>query len=115
MSGVVILASNLKANIDQAFARRFQAVILFPMPDAEARRDLWKLCFEEAGGTMKLGKDVDLDRIARDHEMSGGSIVNVLRHAGIQAAKSGEPVVGLRDLNDGLRRETRKEGRITSA
>jgi hypothetical protein len=111
--GVVILASNLKANIDQAFARRFQAMILFPMPDAEARRNLWSLCFGKDNG-FALSEEVDLERLARDHEVSGGSIVNVLRHAGIRAVKSGNGKVGLRDLTDGLRREVRKEGRITA-
>jgi hypothetical protein len=112
--GIVILASNLKGNIDEAFARRFQAAILFPMPDAAARRELWELCFGNSRrGTagFRLGKDVDLDRLARDHELSGGAIVNVLRHAAIQAAKSGGDV-GLRPLLDGMRREMRKDGRI---
>jgi hypothetical protein len=112
--GVVILASNLKGNIDQAFARRFQSMILFPMPDARARRDLWRLCFEKDGGAVGLEGDVDLDKIARDHEVSGGSIVNVLRHAGIQAVKSGGRSIGLRDLSEGLRREVRKDGRIAA-
>jgi hypothetical protein len=112
--GVVILASNLKANIDHAFARRFQAMILFPMPDAAARRDLWSLCFGKDNGGFAIGAEVDLDRLARDHEISGGSIVNVLRYAGIKAVKSGNMKVGLRDLTEGLRREVRKEGRITA-
>jgi hypothetical protein len=113
--GVVILASNLKANIDQAFARRFQAMILFAMPDAEARRELWRLCFgAENGPGFILDEEVDLARLARDHEISGGSIVNVLRYVGIQAAKSGTGKVGLRDLTEGLRREIRKEGRISA-
>jgi SpoVK/Ycf46/Vps4 family AAA+-type ATPase len=112
--GVVILASNLKANIDQAFARRFQAMILFAMPDAEARHDLWTLCFGSGLTGFALDEEVDLGRLARDHEISGGSIVNILRYAGIQAAKSGTGKAGLRDLAEGLRRESRKEGRITT-
>jgi len=109
--GVVILASNLKGNIDEAFARRFQAMAYFPMPDAEARRTLWRLCFEKDGKALPLEKGVDLDRLAREHEVTGGSIVNVLRHAGIRAAKSGGKV-SARDLSEGLRRELRKEGRV---
>ncbi len=35
--GTVIFATNLKGNIDQAFARRFQSLVYFPMPDAEQR------------------------------------------------------------------------------
>ena len=39
--GVVILATNLKANVDEAFARRFQAMIHFPMPSPKEREMLW--------------------------------------------------------------------------
>jgi hypothetical protein len=109
--GVVILASNLKANIDQAFARRFQSMVLFAMPDAEARRDLWRLCFELDGTGLAIDDGVDFDRLAKDHEVSGGSIVNVLRYAAIQAAKT-KGQAGPNELAEGLRRELRKEGRI---
>jgi SpoVK/Ycf46/Vps4 family AAA+-type ATPase len=112
--GVVILATNLKANMDPAFARRFQATIGFPMPDAEARRDLWALCFEKDGGGFGLCRDVDLDRLARDHELAGGSIVNILRHAGIQAVRSGGEKVSMAALREGLRKEMRKDGRIVA-
>jgi len=112
--GVVILATNLKANIDAAFARRFQAMIAFPMPNAEARRDLWGLCFEKNGGGFTLGRDVDLDKLARDHELAGGSIVNILRYAGIQAVKHGREKIDLAALKEGLRREMRKDGRIVA-
>ena len=40
-TGVVILASNLKSNIDEAFARRFQSIIYFPLPQVEERLRLW--------------------------------------------------------------------------
>jgi hypothetical protein len=109
--GIVILASNLRQNIDLAFARRFQSMVLFPMPDAAARRDLWRLCFEKDGKGFGLDAAVDFDRLSRDHEVSGGAIVNVLRYAGIQAAKT-KGRAGPRELAEGLRRELRKEGRI---
>ena len=106
--GVVILASNLKANIDAAFARRFQAMVYFPMPDAEARLKLWEAAF--AGLPAGALESRDFTAIARDHELSGGGIVNVLRHACLQAAarKSG---VRTADLLFAIRREAMKEGR----
>jgi hypothetical protein len=75
--GVVILASNLKGNIDAAFARRFQATIYFAMPDAAARLKLWQALFAHAGVPDR--PEIALDPIARDYALAGGEMVNVLR------------------------------------
>src|SRR5665811_1345635 len=40
-AGLIILASNFKSNIDQAFVRRFNAIIHFPMPNASERHKIW--------------------------------------------------------------------------
>jgi hypothetical protein len=106
--GVVILASNLKANIDAAFARRFQAMVGFPMPDATARGRLWRQAFADLP-RGRLGP-VDFDRLSRDFELSGGAIVNVLRHVATQAAALDEPV-GESALREGVARELAKEGK----
>ena len=68
--GVIILASNLKGNIDAAFARRFQAMVYFPMPDAAARLRLWQMAFADPRG--KLAEGVPLEALARRYELSGG-------------------------------------------
>lgn len=106
--GVVILASNLKGNIDAAFARRFQAMVYFPMPDAAARLMLWAAAF--AGLPADRLKSRDFTAIARDYELSGGSIVNVLRHACTQAAAREAPIAES-DIRSGIARELLKEGR----
>ncbi|MEA3031605.1 MAG: hypothetical protein QOG13_2930 [Sphingomonadales bacterium] len=106
--GVVILASNLKHNIDAAFARRFQAMVYFPMPDADARLKLWQGAF--AGLPADRLRSRDFAAIARDHELSGGSIVNVLRHACTQAAARKTPI-GEGDIRAGIARELLKDGR----
>ena len=106
--GVVILASNLKANIDAAFARRFQAMVYFPMPDAAARLKLWQGAF--AGLPDGLIVVRDFAAIARDHELSGGAIVNVLRHACTQAAER-KAAITEGQLREGIARELLKEGR----
>ncbi len=106
--GMVILASNLRGNIDDAFSRRFQSMIYFPMPDAAQRLRLWRslLCRPE-----RLSADVDLDGLAQRHELSGGAMVNVLRFAVLQAARQGQAQLGAEHLRQGLARELRKEGR----
>jgi hypothetical protein len=107
--GVVILATNLKSNIDEAFARRFQSMVYFPMPDADEREALWRQAFVQAG---RLAPDVDLVRLAREHEISGAAVSNVARHAALMALRRGSGQVGLADLRQGIQREMRKEGKI---
>jgi len=106
--GLVILATNLKANIDEAFARRFQSVVYFPMPDAELRLRLWEGML---GPLDRVSEEVDLPRLARDHELSGGAITNVVRYAAVNALHEGRDAIRMSDLVDGVRKELRKEGR----
>jgi hypothetical protein len=106
--GVVILASNLRGNIDDAFVRRFQTVVAFPMPKAEERLRLWREAF-----SPKAPPDpaLDLARLAERHEISGGTIMNVVRWASLKALARGELRVRAEDVREGVRRELLKEGR----
>jgi len=106
--GIVVLATNLKANIDDAFARRFQSLVYFPMPDAPQRVQLWRGALEHTG---RVGPDVDMPALARDHELSGGAIANVVRYGAISALQSGREKIAMADLKRGISRELRKEGR----
>lgn len=105
--GQVILATNLKHNLDEAFARRFQSLVHFPMPDAGQRLQLWQGMLD----ARHLEHDVDLAAIAERHELSGGAIANVVRYGAIRAAQRGSERVAAADLMGGVVRELRKEGR----
>ena len=105
--GVVILATNLKANVDDAFARRFQAMIHFPMPSPEERKLLWANGFNG----IDLHDGVDLVKIANDYEMSGGSIINVIRYAVLMATHSNRTEIISNDILKGIKRELLKEGK----
>jgi SpoVK/Ycf46/Vps4 family AAA+-type ATPase len=107
-AGVVILASNLKSNLDDAFTRRFQSIIHFPMPNTGDRLLLWQKGFSDK---TELDGNVDLDTIAREYEMSGGSIMNVVRYATLMALKNGSRLIRGDDLLNGIRREFQKEGK----
>src|SRR5690606_40003499 len=107
--GLVILATNLKANIDDAFARRFQASIYFPMPDAVQRLRLWQGLFPDS---RRLAADVDLVRLADEHELSGGALTNVARYAAICAIREKRDTITQADLIQGIGRELVKEGRM---
>lgn len=106
--GVVILASNLRSNIDEAFTRRFQSIIYFKMPAAEERYQLWKGAFS---GRCTLHEDIDLNKISEEYELAGGSIINVLRFCALCAIRRNDTVVTKQELLAGLRREFKKENR----
>jgi hypothetical protein len=106
--GVVILATNLKANMDEAFTRRFQAMIHITMPAAAQRLTLWQNAFADG---CPLADDVDLKGIAKKYELAGGAIINVLRYCALQAVTRETPLIYQEDIVDGLRREFRKDNR----
>lgn len=106
--GVVILATNLKGNIDEAFTRRFQSMIHFPMPNTSEREQLWKSIFDRG---LELAEDIDFKKLARQHEISGGSIVNILKYCAIKASLRKNKQIGLSDIQAGIRKEMAKEGK----
>jgi len=106
--GVAILASNLRENIDDAFARRFESIIYFPLPRPEERARIWRRGFSPKA---RLGADLDLDAIARDHPLSGGAIMNAIRVASLAALQDGGREIGRDDVVAAIRRELAKEGR----
>ena len=106
--GVVILASNLRANMDEAFTRRFQSIIHFTMPTADERYLLWQHAFSDK---CTLDPEIDLYQIAEDYELPGGSIINVLRYCALAAIQRNDTVVTQQELLAGLRKEFKKENR----
>ncbi len=107
-AGVVILASNLRSNLDDAFTRRFQSIIHFPMPRPADRYRLWQGGFSEK---TALAGDVNLMEISSRYELSGGAIMNVVRYATLMAVKRGSTTITLHDIQEGVRKELQKEGR----
>ena len=106
--GTIILASNLRGNMDEAFSRRFQSVIHFGMPSASERYHLWSNAFS---GTCTLHPDIDLYKIAEEYELSGGSIINLLRFCAMSAISRNDTVVSEKELMKGIRREYKKENK----
>jgi hypothetical protein len=109
--GLALLSTNLRANVDDAFARRLDMVIDFPMPDVAQRRRLWETCL--AAGVPRAD-DVDLDFCAQAFEISGGNIRSITVTATYLAADRGPPV-GMADLVRAVQREYRKLGRLVIA
>ena len=104
--GTVILATNLKSNIDEAFSRRFQSVVYFPMPSEELRRDLWHNMLPKKW----LGQNADkLLTQAAETELSGGSIINVVRKCALAMARLGVETLDEQLLKEALYMETIKK------
>jgi AAA+ superfamily predicted ATPase len=106
--GIAILASNQRENLDDAFTRRFESIIYFPMPRPEERLRLWQQGFSPKA---ELEQALDLAGVARDYVLSGGSIMNVIRYASLQALKGGSSVIACEDVMQGIHREFAKEGK----
>lgn len=107
-NGLVILASNFKQNIDQAFLRRFQSTIEFPIPDADQRLKLWQQSFSKI---TNLESKVNLNEISEKYELSGGVIINVVRYATLKMLKDGVTEIRQKDILEGIKGELKKSGR----
>jgi hypothetical protein len=107
--GLVILASNFKSNIDDAFLRRFQAIIHFPLPSPQERETLWRQSFP---ARATLAEDVDLLGLARRYELTGADIMNVVQHCCLGALARGDQSISLADLRQGIERELAKFGKL---
>ena len=106
-NGLIILASNLKDNLDEAFCRRFQSMIYFSNPGVEEREQIWNRSFSR---NIPLDRKVNLREIAKKYELSGGSITNVIRGLSLAALKKKKPVITEQELLKGVRLELHKEG-----
>lgn len=109
--GLIILASNFKSNIDQAFVRRFNSIIHFPMPTASERQTIWKAAVPP---NAKLADDVDLVSIAAKYELSGSAIVSVIHYAALQTINSNSSTIPLEYIMAGIKLEYEKEEKVFS-
>ncbi|MBN2236542.1 MAG: ATP-binding protein [Bacteroidales bacterium] len=81
-SGLVILASNLKENMDDAFKRRVLSWTFFPRPEAEDRLKLWNIHLPES---FEYESDDMIEAIAQKYELTGAYIANVVKLSCLRA------------------------------
>jgi ATPase family protein associated with various cellular activities (AAA)/winged helix domain-containing protein len=105
--GIAIMATNLQRNMDQSFLRRIHVAVEFPVPDEEGRRAIWQLSFPPDAPT----EDIDVDFLARQFRISGGSIRNAALTAAFIAAEAGGPIT-MEAAVLGVKREFQKLGRL---
>jgi SpoVK/Ycf46/Vps4 family AAA+-type ATPase len=106
--GVTILATNLRANLDEAFTRRLHFAVNFPFPDEAYRRIIWQTLFPK---TVPCDPHVDLDLMAYRFKLAGGNIRNIIVNAAYLAAADGQ-VVTMEHLLHSTARELQKMGKI---
>src|SRR5437016_1708932 len=102
-SGVVIMATNLSQNIDDAFMRRIQVIVEFPSPDADLRFVIWKRTIPPPPRSEV--SDQEIHALADTFTLSGGSVRNVVIDAAFRAYADDPPVIKLRHLVDSIARE----------
>ena len=108
-AGLAILTTNLRANVDEAFIRRLDAIVDFALPEEEHRRLLWGRNLPPA---VPVDEDIDLDFLARRFKLSGGDIRNICVAAAYLAAAEDRPL-SMGDLIRATEREYQKLGRLT--
>jgi hypothetical protein len=108
--GPVILATNLRRNIDEAFMRRLHYVVEFPAPDEEHRLKLWLKIFPEKA---PLDDAIDFSFLAAKFQLTGGDIRNVALDAAFLAAQDGG-VITMRQIACALSRQLFKQGKPSS-
>ncbi|MGX5697324.1 ATP-binding protein [Agromyces soli] len=106
--GLAVLATNLRANIDEAFTRRLDVIVDFQMPDASQRAALWDRCL---GAQLERAEDLDFAFLGDSFELAGGAIRSAAVTAAYLAAADGRRVT-MRHLVLAVEREYRKLGRL---
>ena len=105
----MILASNQRANIDDAFVRRLQTIIQFPMPRPEERYEIWRKTFPPQ---IAIAEDIDWESIAARHELTGAGILNVTHFCALELLARRAKRLDVASLEAAIHREYVKEGRV---
>jgi DNA polymerase III delta prime subunit len=109
-NGIVILASNMKSNVDNAFLRRFESIVLFPYPEEKERLRLWKKAFPEQ---FSFDFSADLISIANKHKLTGANISNIAAQTCLLTIAEKSTVITGEKLKHCIRRELDKENRTS--
>ncbi len=107
-NGLVILASNIKKNMDEAFVRRIQFMVDFPFPEEPERLEIWRRTFP---AQAPRAEDIDLPFLARKLKITGGNIRNIILISAFLAAEEHTPI-SMRHLVRGASYEYQKIGKM---
>jgi hypothetical protein len=105
--GILVLTTNMQANMDAAFVRRLQFIVEFPFPDADQRERIWRI---SVPAQAPQDPDLDFAVLAQRYAVAGGSIRNIALSAAMLAAGGGQRI-GMRHMAHAALREYRKLGK----
>ncbi|KZN56672.1 hypothetical protein N474_11000 [Pseudoalteromonas luteoviolacea CPMOR-2] len=105
-SGLLLLSTNLKANLDEAFIRRFHSVVEFALPNHDQRKAIWERVVGDNGNDALLA---DLDKLAKRFELSAAQIINITETALLQSLMLEQQTIDKGNIAKALRRELSKQ------
>jgi hypothetical protein len=108
--GIAILATNMRAHLDEAFLRRIHITVDFPLPRETERLGLWDRSFPTSA---PLDDHIDWAFLAQRFELTGGAIRNAALGAAFLAADA-EGLIGMPEIINALRTELVKAGKRVS-
>jgi SpoVK/Ycf46/Vps4 family AAA+-type ATPase len=108
--GVVIMATNLCENMDDAFTRRIRFIVEFPFPDEVSRLNIWQTHFPQEA---PLSEQIDFEYLSQELKISGGSIKNIVLNSAFLAAENGS-MISMEHILHGAKREFEKIGKLWS-
>jgi SpoVK/Ycf46/Vps4 family AAA+-type ATPase len=108
--GIVILATNLSQNIDDAFMRRMHFNVEFPFPEEEYRYKIWRSLFPKEA---PIAEDIEFEFLAKRFKLAGGNIKNIVVNAAFWAAEE-SGVIGMEHVIKAAKREFQKIGKVCS-
>lgn len=107
-SGLLILASNLKSNMDEAFLRRFHNIIHFPAPGPIERLQLWEKILPSS---YPLEPSFNLQKMAEKYALNGAAILNVIHYAVLKSISRNDDYIRLNDITNAIQKEFDKDGK----
>ena len=105
--GLVILASNLKDNMDKALIRRFQVMVEFPRPTEQEQLKLWKSLLPSG---YTYATDIQLAKYIT-YNLTGGNVSNIIKHACLECIDKGIAILDHDLVHSLIREELEKTSR----
>ncbi len=84
-------------------------MVYFPAPAPDQRLQLWSNAFPEVA---TRDEKINLKQIAHKYELTGGTIMNIIRYSSLMTLKRKESMITLSDIEKGIKREFLKEGKV---
>ncbi|BDD07397.1 ATP-binding protein [Aureibacter tunicatorum] len=100
--GMVVIATNLKSNMDKAFLRRFQCIVEFMEPNEQMRLKMWETIFDDS---MSKEEGLCFEEYAKSYPLTGGQIINVFHRAAAFAYDENGGIIAQKHVAEALCRQ----------